>query len=245
MAAPGCNFTSNADLYRVQSLPRDNLTSLVSECYQDICKIVYGSGNPDLAGAGVIVSYAMQLLLGIAFGPAMTFDLLLLPMLQSNYSPRKLTRWLGKKHEICLWSQLLFFLAVSIASCLHQYQRGTFVYENAVMIFLVALTGSTFLATASAFCFPTRKIELFLTLVAACAVFTTFTWLAPVIRGLPFDQIFRICIIVAQKKNGHAPKSVLVKPYYHAISWLKGAIAIIVVASFASLWIYLRRRGPR
>jgi hypothetical protein len=53
MAAPGCNFTSNADLYRVQSLPRDNLTSLVSECYQDICKIVYGGGNPDLAGVGV------------------------------------------------------------------------------------------------------------------------------------------------------------------------------------------------
>jgi hypothetical protein len=81
--------------------------------------------------------------------------------------------------------------------------------------------------------------------VAACAVFTTFTWLAPIIRGLPFERIFRICIDEAQEKNRYAPKSVLLKPYYHAITWLKGAIAIIAIASFASLWIYLRLRGPR
>jgi len=244
MATPICNFTSHADLSGVQSLPQDNLTALVSECYDNICKIVYGTGNPDLAGIGVIVSYAVQLILGIVFGPAMMLDLLVLPMLLSNHSPKKFTSWLGKKHETCLWSQLLFSLAISIASCLHQYQAGTFVYENAVMIFLVALTGSTFLSTASAFFFPTEKLGLFLILVVVCGMFTTFTWLAPAIRGLPFEGIFRICWVVA-KERGYAPNNVLIAPYNSAITSLKVMLVVVAIASFIFLWVHLRRRGPR
>jgi len=53
MATPKCRFTSHADLYGIQTLPHDSLTALVSDCYDDICRLVYGTGNPDLAGIGV------------------------------------------------------------------------------------------------------------------------------------------------------------------------------------------------
>jgi len=173
----------------------------------------------------------------------MMLDLLLLPM-RSNYTPMKVTSWLGKQHETCLWSQLLFFLAVSIASCLHQYQSGTFVYENGIMIFLVGLTGSAFLSTASAFFFPTQKLGLFLVLVVAGILCTTFTWLAPVIRGLPFEGVFRICLVVAEEKK-LVPKSVLTKPYYDPISIFKAILAVASIAGSIFLWIHLRRRGPQ
>ena len=47
-----CNFTSRLDLLPIERDPNANLESLVAGC-SDVCLLVYGMGNPDLAGIGV------------------------------------------------------------------------------------------------------------------------------------------------------------------------------------------------
>ena len=51
-AKMSCNFTSRLDLLPFERDPNANLESLVAGCY-DVCLLVYGTGNPDLAGIGV------------------------------------------------------------------------------------------------------------------------------------------------------------------------------------------------
>jgi hypothetical protein len=47
-----CNFTSRLDLLPFEHDPNADLPSLITNC-SDVCLLVYGSGNPDLAGIGV------------------------------------------------------------------------------------------------------------------------------------------------------------------------------------------------
>lgn len=48
-----CNFTKAGDLRPILSLPQPTLDALVEEC-QIVCLLTYGTGNPDLAGVGVV-----------------------------------------------------------------------------------------------------------------------------------------------------------------------------------------------
>jgi hypothetical protein len=47
-----CNFSSRLELLPFERDSKANLTSLVMDC-SDVCLLIYGSGNPDLAGIGV------------------------------------------------------------------------------------------------------------------------------------------------------------------------------------------------
>ena len=47
-----CNFTTPNELQPYLSLPQDKLHEFVGQCL-DVCLLIYGSGNPDLAGVGV------------------------------------------------------------------------------------------------------------------------------------------------------------------------------------------------
>lgn len=57
MKTQECFYSSPTDLLNITTLPRDNMTNVVSACYKEICRLVYRPGNPDLAGTGVSVQY--------------------------------------------------------------------------------------------------------------------------------------------------------------------------------------------
>ncbi|KAH7394758.1 hypothetical protein BKA66DRAFT_455757 [Pyrenochaeta sp. MPI-SDFR-AT-0127] len=244
MATKACLYNSPSDLLNINTLPPDNLTDVVSACFEEICRLVYGPGNPDLAGTGVITSYAIQIALAVLFGPAMMLDLVILPLCLHGYSPKRFSLWIAKQHEMCLWSQVLFFVAVSIASCVQQYQSGTFVYQNAVMIHLVSIVSSSCLSTASAFFFPVKKLGRFFFLLVVGHIMAAFTCVAPFIRHFQFDHIFRVCMVEAGKRK-LVSESIFLQPYYHPFSIVRGGLAIIIIGAMVFLWTILRRRGPQ
>lgn len=47
-----CNFTSRLDLLPIERDPNADLKSFITGC-DEVCLLVYGTGNPDLAGIGV------------------------------------------------------------------------------------------------------------------------------------------------------------------------------------------------
>lgn len=52
MAAASCNASSSEELVPFASLPQPELEKLIAGC-PDVCLLVFGNGNPDLAGIGV------------------------------------------------------------------------------------------------------------------------------------------------------------------------------------------------
>ncbi|KAH7393575.1 hypothetical protein BKA64DRAFT_676526 [Cadophora sp. MPI-SDFR-AT-0126] len=58
----------------IKYIREDNLdiTVLVTTC-RNVCDVVLGSGNPDMVGPGVMISYYLQVALSILFGPLLPF----------------------------------------------------------------------------------------------------------------------------------------------------------------------------
>ncbi|TFK64490.1 hypothetical protein BDN72DRAFT_861324 [Pluteus cervinus] len=63
-----CDFSSLNAVLQQATASGTNITELVQEC-QGICNLAWGNGNPDLSGIGANVSYIIQFLLVVIFGP--------------------------------------------------------------------------------------------------------------------------------------------------------------------------------
>ncbi|KAF7985916.1 hypothetical protein HWV62_43826 [Athelia sp. TMB] len=68
MANVSCTFTSINDVLAQAEAGQLNITAAVSTC-QGLCTLAWGVGNPDLSGIGLNISYILQAVLTVLFGP--------------------------------------------------------------------------------------------------------------------------------------------------------------------------------
>ncbi|PVH72662.1 hypothetical protein DL98DRAFT_595823 [Cadophora sp. DSE1049] len=71
-SSPACTTTRADDIIDYIRADNLNVTVLVTAC-RSVCNVVLGSGNPDMAGPGVMISYYLQVALSVLFGPLLPF----------------------------------------------------------------------------------------------------------------------------------------------------------------------------
>ncbi|KAG4444080.1 hypothetical protein IFR05_000433 [Cadophora sp. M221] len=116
-----------------------NITEVVTACPEH-CKLAWGTGNPDLSGIGVFISYALQLVICIVLGPG--HIVLYRCFNQSRHD------YLESIQLVALNTTILFALPVAIASFTY-LKTGPDLFE---MAFIYYLNLMQFLAGISLFC---------------------------------------------------------------------------------------------
>ncbi|KAF1833253.1 hypothetical protein BDW02DRAFT_570236 [Decorospora gaudefroyi] len=115
-----------------------NITSLVQACPQQ-CNLAWGTGNPDLSGIGVFISYIFQFGVCLLLGPGY---IVLHQCLDKRDAAR---RHLSSVHVVALATTSLFASPIAVASIVHLKRHPalfevTFIYYLAVMQFLGGLS---------------------------------------------------------------------------------------------------------
>ncbi|TFK64489.1 hypothetical protein BDN72DRAFT_901501 [Pluteus cervinus] len=130
-----CDFSSLNDVLNQAAIQNTNLTDLVQKC-QNICGLVWGTGNPDLSGIGAEVSYIIQVIFVVIFGPLFSF------LYGLRGSPKDSSKSpLVKLHDAFVDSNAVFTISISIAALVRIKQDAP-LYE---LSFLLSLTSMQFL----------------------------------------------------------------------------------------------------
>jgi hypothetical protein len=116
-----------------------NITEFITACPEH-CKLAWGTGNPDLSGIGVFISYALQLVICIVLGPGHIILYRCLNQSQHNY--------LESIQLVALNTNILFASPVAIASFTY-LKTGPDLFEVAFIYYLNLMQ---FLAGISLFC---------------------------------------------------------------------------------------------
>ncbi|KAF2711625.1 hypothetical protein K504DRAFT_532188 [Pleomassaria siparia CBS 279.74] len=102
----------------VQAVYYENLdlTNYVANC-EDGCIIIFGNGNPDISGLGVIIAYVLQVAVVCIFGPLLPILIWLLnlttPTRQKEVLEESLYSLRKRVYDThLLWSTFLFFSAI-------------------------------------------------------------------------------------------------------------------------------------
>ncbi|TFK67424.1 hypothetical protein BDN72DRAFT_859158 [Pluteus cervinus] len=148
-----CGFSSLNDVLNQAATHDTNITELVQSC-QSICNLVWGTGNPDLSGIGANISYILQFVLIIIFGPIF----LLVYGMRDRLGDYLNKRWGVDKEKIVVWvaefvqlqdtftdASAQFTISVSVAMIV-RIKQGAPLYE---ITFLHALTSMQFLGLLS------------------------------------------------------------------------------------------------
>lgn len=161
-----------------------------------------------------------------------------------NYTPSQFTLLLNKHHETCLWSQLFFSAILSLACCVHQYQRDNSIYQCAIMLDVVGLTVISTLITTSSFYRPLKRAALFTTLAIMTSVAAIFTEFAPAIGVRRFERILQACKDVAKDQN--LPwNNGAVGPYNYSEVSHRVFSYITLMLVLAGIWYFLWQRRER
>lgn len=139
MANPPCDTFSTINQALAQAnADQLNITSFAAACPQ-VCTLAWGTGNPDLSGIGANISYILQAILTVVFGPVFCYV----------YSHRE--RWqfsektnksLQSLQEAFLDGSAQFGIPVAVAAVVRFRQHAPF-YE---LTFLRSLTTMQFLS---------------------------------------------------------------------------------------------------
>jgi hypothetical protein len=118
------------------SADNPNITDLIASCPQK-CALAWGTGNPDISGIGVFISYCQQLGLSIILGPGH----IVLYRLSFNNDIRQ---YLSSVYLIALTTTVLFASPIAIASIVYLQGQPAlfeiiFIYYLNVMEFLSSL----------------------------------------------------------------------------------------------------------
>ncbi|KAF7502220.1 hypothetical protein GJ744_006433 [Endocarpon pusillum] len=237
-----CNFTSPLDLLPMEQDPNANLESLIAGC-SDVCSLVWGKGNPDLAGIGVVISYGFQLGLAILFGPIIFVDLFFFSVLRQSRRTSRLVTWLSQSHQTCLWSQLLYAIAISLACFIRQTQESCLIYENSIITELAGLNIISFLLTLSSYYHPIERMIVFAPSAITIYVFTFLAEFILFIHPPQFARIIQACINIAENKKQAGTKD-LVGQYFTKRELSELVPYTCLVTALAGLWLFLwLRRG--
>ncbi|RYP90224.1 hypothetical protein DL770_003645 [Monosporascus sp. CRB-9-2] len=141
---------SNITLDPVDQLPLTDLLGLVRRC-PEICEKLYGPGDTDLVGIGVIVSYGVHLSVAILFAAVLIMERWIIPTLRPDYKRSLLYNLLDRHHDTCLWSSLVTTLSICIAGSAQVLTRSTTgAYQGFAIMQAVYVTyGSLLLVCAS------------------------------------------------------------------------------------------------
>ncbi|KAH8732073.1 hypothetical protein GQ44DRAFT_273037 [Phaeosphaeriaceae sp. PMI808] len=191
-----CNTSGSTIIH----LPQSDVDDFVARC-NDICKFVHGNGNPDLAGVGVVLSYAMQLALANIFGPLLHFCSHILPAFRTSHNSKRFTTWLKQHQELNLWSQLLFAFSLSLACVIREYKKSVPVYDSAIIQSVVMITLTSVLLSSTAMYQRIKRSALFGLGLIANIIFTIFASFGPLIKGHPVDPILQACVNVSKTQN--------------------------------------------
>ncbi|KZP20585.1 hypothetical protein FIBSPDRAFT_537548 [Athelia psychrophila] len=142
MANTSCSFPSINDLLVQAEAGQVNITTVVSTC-EGICSIIWGAGNPDLSGIGLIVCYIFQAVLTVLFGP-------LFCMFHYHFhdglADGTKTK-LEELHDTFLDTIALFSIPVAVATVIRLLQNPP-VYEMGFMYSLTTMQFLSLLTTA-------------------------------------------------------------------------------------------------
>ena len=191
----------------------------------------------------VVISYAFQLGLAILFGPVIFADLFFFSVLRRSRRTSSFVSWLRESHETCLWSQLLFAIAISLACFVRQTQESCPIYENSMITELAGLNIMSLLLTLSSYYLPIKRMVVFAGSVIATYVFTLLAEYILVIHPPEFGRIIQTCIRHAEERKLEWTKD-LVGPYYteKTIPELVAYTCLIFVLTILWLFLWLRRR---
>ena len=145
MSNSSCSFSTIEDL--LAHVIRDstlNVTAQVALC-SDICSQVWGSGNPDLSGIGLNLSYLIQVTLTITCGPLLGTIYVLRRPLRLD---RTTVEAMLSIHDNFLDTSAAFNIPVAIAAAIRTHHFTPF-YELAFLQFLILMQAHSLLLVAS------------------------------------------------------------------------------------------------
>ena len=130
-----------------------------------------------------------------------------------SYRGTPISRWPKQHHETCIWSQLLFTIALLLGCLVVQYQESAGIYQTVVMMNAAIITLTCLILTVSSFYRPSKRVALFSFSTVAVFAFSLMTAFTPAIIGhRMFDNILLVCRNVANAQNLSWSRGV-VQPY--------------------------------
>ncbi|KAF2192159.1 hypothetical protein K469DRAFT_716654 [Zopfia rhizophila CBS 207.26] len=246
MSSPHCPYSSDTcnvtitvkHLASCDHLPAATLDNLVSACRDNICNIVYGSGNADLSGIGVVVSYALQLGIATIYGLWLLVEDCLIPAFGRRVTARtRVANILKKTQQKALWSQLLFCFSIVCATCVRNFRNAMGVFESSNINGVVAVTFMALTLTLAPVHREIDRKKLFL----FCLLCTSLTsLLSSFVRLYLADElhnIFEACNrnIKRDAKAWTSSALLLIDEQHRAVS--AGYLAVMVF--FVLIWFLL------
>lgn len=142
-----------------------------------------------------------QLGLAILFGPIKFLDLFFFSVFRKPRRTSRFLSWLSQSHQTCLWSQLWFTTAISLACFIRQTQDSCPLYENAIIQQLAALNIISFLLTLSSYYFSIQQMIVFAPSVVATYIFTILAEYILLIHPRQFRRIIQTCMDADEDKK--------------------------------------------
>ncbi|KAL6411732.1 hypothetical protein AUP68_04106 [Ilyonectria robusta] len=226
MDAANCTFRVPSDLDSLEQLPTESLLRLVRQC-DNICEIIVGFGNPDLFGVGVLISYIIQYVLAVLYGPYLFISLHVFPPRRIS-SPRYcLNAWLSTQQVVALWSQLFYTLAIVLACVVRRHQNTLQAYEGAMILYVIFLSITSAHLTWVAFMHRIRRWIVFITIVGSIAALGLYGESSPALEQKRHWNIIQACL----------EKFAIDIPFDLRIPLLAGASVLMLLMGLA--WFYL------
>jgi hypothetical protein len=187
----------------------------------------------------------MELGLAILFGPILLLIGYLLPAFQAPPpSVARLTKWLEEHQETGLWSHLLFSLTLTVACCVHAYQRTVPPYDSSVIQDVVTINVISIFLMITAFYRQIKLLPLFCFAFVATALLALAAGYSPLIGGHQADSVLRACIDTSKTLNSPWGNGG-VKPYEFPQFYAEALPLPILLIILACLWLFLWLRREK
>ena len=195
MANSTCSITSIGDLLDKGDRYLLNVTTTIATC-PSICSLAWGSGNPDLSGIGVNVSYIMQAILALLCGPILAMIYFFrrglgLDERTQDRIPEILNTFVD--------SSAAFNIPVAIAAVVRLRQYAPF-FEQYFMLFLVGMQLCSFVVVVCAVpffdkrhCRNVPKIALYLGIQAILLLVTYILQIRSISRWVSIKELIGGC----------------------------------------------------
>lgn len=143
---PCSNFTDRNNFIHWANTTHFNVTRVVEDC-QSICTLFYGTGNPDISGIGVMISYYMQCAITSVTGPFLIIIDLALIYLGASRGKRAWVAAFKRIHNTVTATNALFAFSLVTAS-VARWRQGAFLFEIMFMKKLNQLQASLVILSA-------------------------------------------------------------------------------------------------
>jgi hypothetical protein len=142
----------------------------------------------------VIISYALQIILGTAYGLCLLVEDCLLPTFGWRQNTRTpVARVLKATQQKALWSQLLFCFTINFATCVRNLRSHTGVFESSNIYAVMAMTYMAFALTLAPMHRMIERKRFFLSAFSCCTlIYTSFAFVR-ISQTEGLSNIFKAC----------------------------------------------------